>query len=63
MSFAKLPHFKHNKSGNTYVVVDEAKLKLNGEWVPCIIYCSKYTGTSEVYVRLKEEFQEKFTPL
>lgn len=53
--------YTHNKTGNFYHIVDEAKLKDGDQWVDCIIYVSKYTGKNDVYVRRKDDFEKKFT--
>jgi hypothetical protein len=52
--------YKHKKSGNLYQLVDEAKLKDGDKWVDCVIYVSMLTGKSDVYVRKKEDFENKF---
>lgn len=45
-----------------YVIInDEAKLKLDGKWVTCVIYTtSSRNPDSEVYVRQYHDFHTKF---
>lgn len=47
----------HYKNGLTYIPVDYCKIQENDLWVEAIIY---KTDTQELFVRSKEEFQNKF---
>jgi hypothetical protein len=51
-------NYRHDKSGNVYTVVDFALLKVDGEWVDCVIY--KNYG-DDFFVRKKTDFDQKFS--
>lgn len=55
---------RHKKTGNTYVVMDLPKLKLNNEWVEAVLYREYNLFTFNVspdpYVRTLEDFLNKF---
>ena len=58
--------YRHNKSQNTYRIIDHCKLQINNEWVPGYIYVQAHqppTVYAEKYVRTVTEFHMKFTPV
>ena len=55
---------KHNKTGNLYWLIDdECKAKINGEWIDAVIYQGedKETGDMNNFVREKSDFESHFT--
>lgn len=43
--------------GKLYVIFQETKMKINGEWVDCVIYQTLYDNPDgEFWVRTSEEF-------
>ena len=54
---------KHIKTGNLYdIVIEEGKMKINGEWKPSVTYMGKdkYTGKMCCFTREKEDFNNNF---
>lgn len=54
---------KHIKTGNLYdIVIEEGKIKINGEWKSSITYMGKdkYTGKMCCFTREKEDFNNNF---
>jgi hypothetical protein len=53
--------FRHKTKGGIYGVLNMfAKVKINGEWVPAVIYRDE---RGEQYVRTLEEFTLAFEPI
>lgn len=50
--------YKHEKTGNIYIVLnDNAKMKVGEHWIKCIIYQGE---NDEIFVREAEDFYTKF---
>lgn len=41
-----------------YIILHEGKMKVDDEWVPCVVY--EALENNRIYVRTKDEFFEKF---
>ena len=51
----------HKKTGNRYdIVSDNARMKVNGEWVDCVIYRPLYANKYEMFAREKNSFYQEF---
>ena len=47
----------HKSTQNHYWIMYDAQLKINGEWIRCVVYMD---ASSKVYVRPFLDFEEKF---
>ena len=52
----------HKKTGDLYLLIDDCKAKINGEWVDAVIYQGKdkETGNIKYFVREKSDFDNHF---
>lgn len=51
----------HKKTGNRYEIVsDNARMKVNGEWVDCVVYRPLYANKYEMFARGKNSFYQEF---
>ena len=56
--------YVHNTTGGKYEVIDlEAKLQIEGFWVEAVIYQKHPQKGNQRFVRTKNSFNEKFTPI
>ena len=54
---------RHKKTGNIYdIVIEEGKMKINGEWKTSVTYIGKdkYTDKMCYFTREKEDFNNNF---
>ena len=53
---------KNIKYGTMEVIEGTGKMKVNGEWIDCVIYCGpcRFTGEMTTFVKSVEEFEQDF---
>jgi hypothetical protein len=55
-------HSTYYYKGKPYKILYKSKLKLDGEWIPCVIYKCLYKNPDGlIWVRKQEEFFELFS--
>lgn len=55
--------FQHDNSGNTYHVMAEVKLKVDGTWIDGVLYapCGWNASKEDIFVRTRYDFRQKFS--
>lgn len=55
-------HSVYYYKGKPYKIANKTKIKIDGRWVPCVVYKCLYKNPDGLYwVRLKDEFFSLFT--
>ena len=53
--------YKHNRNGKSYFLIATARIKHDGEWIPCVIYMCLYRNPDGMFwVRHLHDFNTNF---
>lgn len=53
--------YRNKKNGKNYQIMGLSKVKIDGNWEECVIYNCLYDNPEGmIWVRLKEDFEDKF---
>jgi hypothetical protein len=55
--------YTHKKSGNKYVIIKKATMKVEGTWIPAVVYMAEDSADGKLFVRSEISFNEKFSCL